>query len=86
MLSWARPIYILVSFSDPMHLLISAYEEGGLVFKENFLGIIVDPYLMRMATVMLASFPVSLVESLAPADRGHAHFPMWLWVITCHIV
>ena len=26
------------------------------------------------ARVELASFPVSLVESLAPADRGHAHF------------
>ena len=28
--------------------------------------------------VFLASFPVSLVESLAPADRGHAHFTTWL--------
>ena len=27
----------------------------------------------------LASFPVSLVESLAPADREHAHFTTWLW-------
>ena len=26
----------------------------------------------------LASFPISLVESLAPADRGHAHFTTWL--------
>ena len=27
--------------------------------------------------LLVASYPVSLVESLAPADRGHAHFTTW---------
>ena len=32
---------------------------------------------IESAPPALASYPVSLVESLAPADRGHAHFTTW---------
>ena len=31
----------------------------------------------ELTTWQLASYPVSLVESLAPADRGHTHYSTW---------
>ena len=33
---------------------------------------------------LVASYPVSLVESLAPVDCGHAHFSTWLRVTMCN--